>query len=97
LLLGGFEPAAGQSFELLTTAQGVSGMFSDVQLPGLSGGKSWIVDYRPTSVVLTAVPETSGLVGAAIALVAMFGAQKRRERQRRFGHPVHSGSEYGRR
>ena len=49
-LTGGFSPAVGNTFTILTTASdGVLGEFEQLMLPG---GFQWEVDYLPSSVVL---------------------------------------------
>jgi hypothetical protein len=50
-LLGGFTPAPGNAFEIITAANSISGTFDNVVLPGLSDS-SWHLDYNPNSVVL---------------------------------------------
>jgi hypothetical protein len=50
-LLGGFIPAPGNSFQLITAAGGVSGTFSNVLLPALTNS-SWHLRYSPNSVIL---------------------------------------------
>ncbi len=51
LLTGGFEPASGDTFEILTAAS-VSGEFDSYDLPTPSGGLNWYVNYGATSVEL---------------------------------------------
>jgi hypothetical protein len=53
-LIGGFVPAAGQTFTILTAPGGVSGAFTSVtQPPSMPAGLSFSVSYSPTSVTLT--------------------------------------------
>ena len=51
-LTGGFIPSIGDSFEIITAAS-VLDTFDSELLPTLGGGLSWIVDYQPTSVLLS--------------------------------------------
>jgi fibronectin-binding autotransporter adhesin len=51
-LVGGFTPAAGDSFELLRATGGILGAFSNVALPALSVGLSWNVGYSDVAVLL---------------------------------------------
>lgn len=48
-----FTPALGDSFEILTATQGISGEFGDTAFPPLPTGLEWDVDYLPNSVMLT--------------------------------------------
>jgi hypothetical protein len=54
-LASGFTPAAGDSFQLLTAAGGVSGSFSSTTLPTLGGGLAWDLDYNSDDVTLRVV------------------------------------------
>ena len=78
-LFGGFHPAVGESFEILT-AGAISGNFSHLVLPTLSSNLSWSVDYEPTFVSLNVVPEPNSLVLAALGLVALAAWGRRRKR-----------------
>jgi hypothetical protein len=51
LLLGGFVPAAGQSFEIIT-ANAITGQFDPENLPDLGTELSLVVDYGATAVTL---------------------------------------------
>ncbi len=51
-LLGGFKPAAGNSFAILTAGGSIDGTFSNEILPQLAGGLQWDVSYLPQSVSL---------------------------------------------
>jgi T5SS/PEP-CTERM-associated repeat protein len=51
-LLGGFLPALGDSFTILTAAGGVAGTFADELLPALAAGLEWDVLYNPNDVTL---------------------------------------------
>ena len=44
-LLSPFSPHAGDSFEILSAEDGLSGMFATENLPALTGQLFWIVDY----------------------------------------------------
>ncbi len=48
-----FTPAAGDSFALLTTASGLSGMFDTLNLPSLSAGLTWNLNYGPQNASLS--------------------------------------------
>ena len=50
-LLGGFTPAAGERFDILT-ATAVQGTFATKLLPTLTGGLQWFVDYQTSGVSL---------------------------------------------
>ena len=58
-LIPGFVPQSGDSFEFLTAAGGVTGIFSET-LPSLSPGLVWDVDYNPNSVVLLVALQLPG-------------------------------------
>ena len=51
-LLGGFLPAAGDAFEIVTAAGGISGTFVNAILPALAGDLFWNVNYSANSVTL---------------------------------------------
>jgi hypothetical protein len=57
-LLGGFMPEIGDMFEIIVAAGGVSGQFATTaaELPALAGGRRWLIDFQPTSVVLEVLP-----------------------------------------
>jgi len=57
-LLSGFMPAIGDLFEIIAAAGGVTGQFATTaaELPAMAGGKRWLIDYQPTSVVLEVLP-----------------------------------------
>ena len=50
-----FAPTLGDSFEILTAAEGLSGRFSDVSLPAIAAGLDWFIDYSPNGVSLEVV------------------------------------------
>ncbi|WP_428306920.1 beta strand repeat-containing protein [Lacipirellula sp.] len=52
---GGFIPTLGQTFNILTAADGISGMFSNVQLVDMPAGLSFQLNYLPTIVQLKVV------------------------------------------
>ena len=58
-LLGGFIPAVGNQFTILT-ANSISGKFSAINSPALPTGLSWSVLYNPASVVLSVVAGAGG-------------------------------------
>jgi T5SS/PEP-CTERM-associated repeat protein len=62
-LIGGFSPALDDSFAIITANGGVSGTFSTLadELPALSSGLEWAIDYDTNNVVLSVV--TAGLPG----------------------------------
>jgi hypothetical protein len=51
-ILPGYTPFAGDSFSILTVADGISGTFATLNLPTLSGGLEWFANYNPTNVTL---------------------------------------------
>jgi T5SS/PEP-CTERM-associated repeat protein len=62
-LLNGFTPAVGNSFDLFTAAGGITGMFSQVDLPSLIGGihrPIWTLIYSNTDVVLELINSPIG-------------------------------------
>lgn len=59
-LLGGFEPAIGDVFTILRQGRNVSGSFSTVNLPKLSGKKVWdVVEYSSTDGIRITVKEST--------------------------------------
>ena len=54
-LASGYAPALGDSFQIVTAGGGRSGFFANENLPALSGGLGWDVQYNPNSVVLSVV------------------------------------------
>ncbi|MEM1027817.1 MAG: PEP-CTERM sorting domain-containing protein [Planctomycetota bacterium] len=54
-LLNAFAPTAGQRFDILLAAGGVTGMFDQEVLPALSGGLAWDVLYEANAVALSVV------------------------------------------
>ncbi len=48
-----FAPSQGDSFNILTATQGVTGQFAHVVLPQLAWDLDWRVDYLPNSVTLS--------------------------------------------
>lgn len=50
-LFDGFEPALGDEFRIIVS-DALSGTFSDVNLPGLTGGLTWNIDYTASEVFL---------------------------------------------
>ena len=61
-LLDGFSPELGDTFQIMTSAAGQSGVFGTEELPTLVGGLDWDVQYNANSVVL-AVVSAAGLAG----------------------------------
>src|SRR4051812_31628616 len=61
-LAGGFIPAAGNSFTILTATNGVTGTFSSTNLPTLPGDLNWQLAYNAGSVVANVTGSIS-LVG----------------------------------
>ena len=54
-LIGGFNPALGDSFTILSALVGVSGQFATLDLPSLGSGLAWDVIYAPTLVNLEVI------------------------------------------
>jgi hypothetical protein len=59
VLLNGFIPTPGQSFNILTAAGGIDGVFDTNSLPALAGGLYFNLAYTPTAINLT----VAGLLG----------------------------------
>jgi hypothetical protein len=82
----GFAPADGDVFEILTAGAGRVGEFDTENLPGLSPGLAWNVNYLANSVELEvlatpgAVPEPSALllVASGVALLSLARRRLRR-------------------
>ncbi len=51
-LINGFSPTAGQVFQFLTANGGLTGEFSDILLPTLSGGLQWLAAATETGFLL---------------------------------------------
>lgn len=51
-LLEGFQPQAGDNFAFLSTGEGFSGWFEDVQLPTLDAGLQWLLNPGDNTVFL---------------------------------------------
>jgi hypothetical protein len=52
-LVGGFQPAIGNTFTIMTHAGGSTGTFGQVVLPTLPGDRHWVVTPNATSLVLS--------------------------------------------
>ena len=52
MLLLGYNPSLGDSFEIINADGGVNGTFNSVSLPGLDPGLVWSVSYGANNVVL---------------------------------------------
>jgi T5SS/PEP-CTERM-associated repeat protein len=52
-LIGGFKPLPGQSFNILTAAGGIAGIFDRLDLPELAGGLYFDLAYAPTTITLS--------------------------------------------
>ena len=50
--LAGYSPSAGDSFDIITAVNGLTGVFDTETLPGLSGGLDWLIDYAANTVTL---------------------------------------------
>ena len=77
-LLNGFEPAYGQSFELLSFNDR-DGWFSSVELPPLSGGLAWHESLTASEYTISVVPEPTGFALAIVA-ASLFVYWHRRKR-----------------
>ncbi len=68
-LLAGYSPSAGDTFDIITAVNGLTGVFDTETLPGLSSELAWIVDYTANTVtldiVLTGDYNDDGFVDAA--------------------------------
>jgi len=82
-LVNGFTPAPNDTFTILTAASGISGFFLNAPLDGsrfdtAEGAGSFVIDYTPSSVVLTQyIPEPSAVM-LAISAGALIGIRRRR-------------------
>ncbi|MBX3432177.1 MAG: sulfatase-like hydrolase/transferase [Pirellulales bacterium] len=57
---GTFSPSLGQTFNILSAAEGVSGTFSSYSMPSLAPGRHWVIRYAPKSV---SIQVAAGLTG----------------------------------
>jgi T5SS/PEP-CTERM-associated repeat protein len=62
-LLNGFMPQAGDMFDILTGAGGISGTFATTMLPALTGDLFWTINYGPSLVELAVEAPTPVLPG----------------------------------
>ena len=77
VLLDGFQPQAGESFQLFDGQ--LSGAFSQVTLPALGNGLQWNTSNLDTNGTISVTPEPSSLVllaAAAIGILA-YGLRRR--------------------
>ncbi len=81
VLLGGFQPQVGQSFQLFDGQ--LSGAFNQVTLPALSDAEQWNTSNLNTTGTITVVPEPSSLTMLAAAAVGLAGYRWRRRKRRR--------------
>ena len=80
-LLDGFQPQAGQSFQLFDG--GLSGAFAYVFLPALSNGLSWNTSNVDTTGTITVTPEPSTRALFVAGAIALLGYGLRRWRSAR--------------
>jgi hypothetical protein len=52
LLTGGYVPALGAQYTLLTTSDGIGGQFDATELPALAAGRMWFLGYETESLLL---------------------------------------------
>jgi T5SS/PEP-CTERM-associated repeat protein len=55
---GGLTPVLGQTFDLITAGNGISGIFNSISVPDIPGMLEYRVVYNPTSVLLVVADET---------------------------------------
>ena len=55
VLLGGFDPSVGNSFDIVVASGGVTGEFDTVSLPTLDQGEFWVLDYQSNTLALNIV------------------------------------------
>lgn len=67
----------GDTFEILTAAGGITGMFDTELLPALTGSLYWEIDYGANTVSLTGVPEPSTIVLLILAAAALCCRRRR--------------------
>jgi len=77
-LLPGFNPQAGNQFDILNWGSIDAGQFSNVLLPGLSPGLQWDDSQLYVTGTLSIVPEPSTLVLFILGLIALAGTARRR-------------------
>jgi len=81
VLLDGFEPKAGESFDLFNAT--MSGEFSRVTLPLLKNGLSWNTSNLYSTGEISVVPEPSTLGLLGVGCLGLLGYRWRRRRQKR--------------
>jgi len=81
-LTGGFQPAAGDRFPILTLAESL-GNFGQLSLPDLPDGMKWDTSqlYTSGSLAVSAVPEATTLALAAFGIPALAVVLYRRKRR----------------
>lgn len=72
-----YQPQKDDTFAILTAAA-LSGTYSTVTLPTLGGGLAFELEYLPTSVTLTVVPEPATAVVAAVIITCAASLRPRR-------------------
>jgi hypothetical protein len=78
-LLGGFQPQAGQTFDILDfDPEDLSGRFSAFDLPDLGGGLSWDTSNLYTTGTITVIPEPTTLVLLALGGLALIRRRRTR-------------------
>ncbi len=75
LLIGGFDPGLGDSFDLLDWGS-LSGVFDEVNLPGLSAGLDWNISSLYTTGAISVVPEPACLAMLILGGLALIRGRK---------------------
>ena len=81
VLLNGFQPQAGESFQLFEGD--LSGSFSQLTLPALSNGLSWNTSNLDTNGTISVVPEPSTLALLGVGAFGLLAGAWRRRRAAR--------------